>query len=168
MTQIKDLDCTSFGWRIVTQNDSLLAVGLRSRVLFPMLHDVGKCEAVVVVCCPKQKVFGVEIDQSVEQHLRRMGTQLLGFPQVLLLDPRDVVSKLVDGKFEVFDDFVQGRRKRLVILIRKDVVDASVFEQILLNAVGQVEDGVCRVSVAVGLLDLLDEHAQRVIQFISS
>ena len=46
--------------------------------------------------------------------------------------PCDKVSELVDGELEVVDDLVERRGERLVILVREDVVDPGVLEEVLL------------------------------------
>ena len=59
------------GWRIVAQVLSaagcFCARGIR---LLPMLHDVGERESQVLVWSLQHEVFRVEVDQSVEQHVR--------------------------------------------------------------------------------------------------
>ena len=52
--------------------------------------------------------------------------------------PGDKVSQLVDRQLEVVDDLVERRGERLVILVREDVADARVLEEVLLDAQHQV------------------------------
>ena len=61
---------------------------------------------------------------------------------------------------------MERRGERLVILVREDVVDARVLEEVLLDAQRQVEYRVRRVGVAVRLLHLLHEHAQREVELV--
>ncbi len=51
---------------------------------------------------------------------------------MFLFDSGDEVSHLVDGQLEILDNFVQSRRERLVIHVRENIIDATVFKEVLL------------------------------------
>ncbi len=97
-----------------------------------MLHYAGEGELLVVLCGLEHEVLGVEVDHGVEQDLGTVRAQLLGLPQVLLLDARHQIAQLVGGQLEVLHHVVQRRGERLVILVREDIVDAAVLKQVLL------------------------------------
>ena len=63
---------------------------------------------------------------------------------------------------------MERRGECLVILVREDVVDARVLEEVLLDAQGQVEYRVRRVGVAVRFLHLFHEHAQGEVELVRS
>jgi hypothetical protein len=72
-------------------------------LLLPVLHDVREGELLVVVQVLEHEELGVEVDERVEQNLGAVRTQLLGLPQVLLLDTSHKVTELVDRKFKVLE-----------------------------------------------------------------
>ena len=73
-------------WRVVAQIDasSLLATW-RARLL-PVFHDVRERQSQVLGGRPQHEVLRVEVDQRVEQNVRRMGSELLRLPEMLLLN----------------------------------------------------------------------------------
>ena len=62
-----------------------------------------------------------------------MRAKLFRLPQMFLLNSGDKVSQLVDGQLEVLDNLVQGCFEGVVVHGGEDVVDTSVFEQVLLK-----------------------------------
>ena len=58
---------------------------------------------------------------------------LFRFPQMFLLNPGDKVAQLVDWQLEVFDNLVQGIGERFVILVGENVVNATIFKEVLLQ-----------------------------------
>ena len=62
-----------------------------------------------------------------------MRAKLFRLPQMFLLNSGDKVSQLVDGQLEVLDNLVQGSCEGVVVHVGKDVVDTTVFEQVLLR-----------------------------------
>ena len=57
----------------------------------------------------------------------------------------DRVAELVEGELEVVDDLVERRGERLVILVREDVVDPRVLEEVLLQEAK--EDETCWIGI---------------------
>ena len=62
-----------------------------------------------------------------------MRAKLFRLPQMFLLNSGDKVSQLVDGQLEVLDNLVQGCCEGVVVHVGEDVVDTTVFEQVLLR-----------------------------------
>ena len=62
-----------------------------------------------------------------------MRAKLFRLPQMFLLNSGDKVSQLVDRQLEVLDNLVQGSCEGVVVHIGEDVVDTTVFEQVLLR-----------------------------------
>ncbi len=73
------------------------------------------------------------LDDIRRDRIKLGSANLLGFPQMLLLDPSHEVSELIDRKLEIFDYVVQCRGERIVISVRENVVDATIFKQVLLK-----------------------------------
>ena len=95
-----------------------------------------------------------------------MSSQLFALPQMFLLYPGHEVAQLVDGQLELLHHLVQGGGKGVVVDVGEDIVDPGVLEEILLDAEDEVEDGVGSVGVPVGLLHLLDEHAEGEVELV--
>ena len=64
----------SGGDRIVSEQDALLSVGVVA--LLPVLHDVRECHALVLFNCFQHEVLRVEINESRQQHLGTVGSEL--------------------------------------------------------------------------------------------
>ena len=52
---------------------------------------------------------------------------------MFLLYPGNKVAQLVDWQLEVFDNLVQGIGERFVILVGENVVNATIFKEVLLQ-----------------------------------
>ena len=75
------------GGCVVAQVDAAAGrLGAGRGGLLPVLHDVREGELDVVLACAQHKVLRVEVDEGVEQDVRRVCTQLLTLPEVLLLN----------------------------------------------------------------------------------
>ena len=72
-----------------------------------------------------------------------MRAKLFRLPQMFLLNSGDKVSQLVDGQLEVLDNLVQGSCEGVVVHVGEDVVDTTVFEQVLLR---RQDIYVCRIK----------------------
>ena len=59
---------------------------------------------------------------------------------MLFFYPRHEVAELVGGQLEVLDDVVQGSGEGVVVGVGKDVVDAAVLEEVLLNAKKKINE----------------------------
>lgn len=70
----------------------------------------------MIILILQHEVLGIEVNQSVEQHLWAVSPQLFGLPQMFLFNTGDEVAQLIDRKLEVLHNFMQRGRERLVIL----------------------------------------------------
>ena len=66
-------DC--LGHRVIPEQDALLSRG-GVLALLPMLHDVRECHALVLFHCFQHEVLRVEINESRQQHLGTVGSEL--------------------------------------------------------------------------------------------
>ena len=90
-----------------------------------------------------------------------MSSELFALPEMFLLYPGHEVAELVDGKLELLHHLVQGGGEGVVVDVGEDVVDPGVLEEILLDAEDEVENGVGRIGVPVGLLYFLEIQIAR-------
>ena len=49
------------------------------------------------------------------------------------LDPGDEVTEFIDRKLEVVDHFMKGGGEGFVVNVRENIVNTTIFKQVLLN-----------------------------------
>ncbi len=70
----------------------------------------------------------IDNNNKNSKNLWAMSAKLFRFPEVFLLNPGDIVAKLVNRKSVIFDNVVQSGSERIVVGVHEDVVDATILK----------------------------------------